>query len=84
MYSCGIASNGRVDVSSALAVSVAGCGVERNAVDAIGESGHIIIYVQENANTVYIDISDSGKGIPKSLQKTIFSPGFTTKNRGWG
>jgi signal transduction histidine kinase len=31
-----------------------------------------------------IDISDTGKGIPKNKWKTIFRPGFTTKKRGWG
>jgi signal transduction histidine kinase len=56
----------------------------KNAVDAIGESGKITVSVQENVNSVYIDIKDTGKGIPKSCQKTVFSPGFTTKNRGWG
>jgi len=30
------------------------------------------------------DIRDTGKGIPKSMFKTIFKPGFTTKNKGWG
>ncbi|MDL2262663.1 ATP-binding protein, partial [Bacteroidales bacterium OttesenSCG-928-I21] len=56
----------------------------KNAVDAVGEAGNITVWVQENQNTVYIDISDTGKGIPKANQKTIFSPGYTTKNRGWG
>ena len=31
-----------------------------------------------------IDVSDTGKGIPKSLFKTIFHPGYTSKQRGWG
>ena len=39
--------------------------------------------VQENSNAV-ITISDTGKGIPKRLQKKIFEPGYTTKKRGWG
>lgn len=56
----------------------------KNAVDAIGESGKITVYVHDNLKNVFIDISDTGKGIPKSNQKTIFSPGYTTKNRGWG
>jgi signal transduction histidine kinase len=33
---------------------------------------------------MFIDISDSGKGVPKSQYKTVFTPGFTTKKRGWG
>jgi signal transduction histidine kinase len=35
-------------------------------------------------NKVFIDVSDTGKGIPKSKAETIFRPGFTTKKRGWG
>ena len=33
---------------------------------------------------VQIDISDTGKGIPKSMFKAVFKPGFTTKKKGWG
>lgn len=57
----------------------------RNAVDAIEDNDGIIqIEVQETENEVVIDLRDNGKGIPKSKQKTIFNPGFTTKKRGWG
>jgi signal transduction histidine kinase len=56
----------------------------RNAVDAMDGSGRIIIEVSDLQQYVYIDISDTGKGIPRSSQKTIFEPGFTTKKRGWG
>lgn len=57
----------------------------RNSVDAIENNpGHIEFNVQEKEKEVYIDITDNGKGIPKSKFKTIFNPGFTTKKRGWG
>ncbi|MDQ3112158.1 MAG: HAMP domain-containing histidine kinase [Bacteroidota bacterium] len=56
----------------------------RNAVDAMDGSGRILIEVSDLQQYVYIDISDTGKGIPRSSQKTIFEPGFTTKKRGWG
>lgn len=57
----------------------------RNSVDSIGNNlGAIAINVSESDKEVLIDISDNGKGIPKSKQKTIFNPGYTTKKRGWG
>ena len=39
---------------------------------------------EDHIQVVYIDISDNGKGIPKSKYKKIFEPGYTTKSRGWG
>jgi C4-dicarboxylate-specific signal transduction histidine kinase len=56
----------------------------KNAIDAIEGSGQIEIKVSDTKRWVIIDISDSGKGISKSKFKTIFKPGFTTKERGWG
>jgi len=56
----------------------------KNAVDAIDGKGIINITVISNKKFCYIDITDNGKGIPKSKQKTIFKPGYTTKSRGWG
>lgn len=58
--------------------------VLKNAIDAIGGDGNIEIDIQEEDNLVILDISDDGKGIPKSRFKTIFHPGFTSKKRGWG
>jgi signal transduction histidine kinase len=59
--------------------------IVRNSVDAI-ENNHGIIrfHVEKTEKEVLIDITDNGKGISKSKQKTIFQPGFTTKKRGWG
>jgi signal transduction histidine kinase len=56
----------------------------KNAIDAMEGNGEITIRVEEIDNHAVIDISDTGKGIPKSAYKKIFSPGFTTKERGWG
>lgn len=56
----------------------------RNAVDAMNGSGSISINISDQTQYVYIDISDTGKGIPKSKYKTVFEPGYTTKQRGWG
>lgn len=57
----------------------------KNAVDAMGSSGTIAIKIlRGNENRVLIDISDTGKGIPKTNVANVFKPGFTTKKRGWG
>jgi len=56
----------------------------KNALDAMGGAGVILIEVKTSRNQVTIDISDTGKGIPKRKFKTIFKPGYTTKSRGWG
>ncbi|PLX09598.1 MAG: hypothetical protein C0596_02570 [Marinilabiliales bacterium] len=56
----------------------------KNAVDAIGTEGKIEVKVESSIKSIIIDIKDTGKGIAKSDFKTVFSPGYTTKNRGWG
>jgi hypothetical protein len=58
--------------------------IVRNAVDAIQEEGEILFNVVDHIQVVYIDISDNGKGIPKSKYKTVFEAGYSTKSRGWG
>jgi signal transduction histidine kinase len=56
----------------------------KNAMDAMDGVGTITISLIDNNQVVYLDISDTGKGIPKSKFKTVFQPGYTTKKRGWG
>ena len=56
----------------------------KNAIDSMEGKGEINIRITDSDKNALIDISDSGKGIPKSLIKKIFNPGFTTKQRGWG
>jgi signal transduction histidine kinase len=58
--------------------------VSKNAIDAMEGSGEITIRIAETEKHALIDISDTGKGIPKSAFKKIFNAGFTTKQRGWG
>ncbi|MGM9796744.1 MAG: sensor histidine kinase [Parabacteroides sp.] len=56
----------------------------KNAVDAMEGHGDIHLQIEERDTLVRIDLSDTGKGIPKSKFKTVFNPGYTTKQRGWG
>ncbi len=56
----------------------------RNSLDAMDGSGEITVAVREDDKHVYVEITDTGKGIPSSKFKTIFQPGYTTKKRGWG
>lgn len=56
----------------------------KNAIDAMSGKGNINIQISTEADKVYIDIEDTGKGITPSKQKTVFKPGYTTKKRGWG
>ncbi len=57
----------------------------KNAIDAMGNTGTIAIKIlRGNEGKVFIDVSDTGKGIPRSKIDHVFRPGFTTKKRGWG
>lgn len=56
----------------------------KNAVDAMDGKGDLKISVIDIPEGVAIDITDTGKGIPKSKFKSVFKPGYTTKKRGWG
>ncbi|MEZ5039391.1 MAG: HAMP domain-containing sensor histidine kinase [Saprospiraceae bacterium] len=56
----------------------------RNALDAMQGKGTISASVYEDKSHIYIDVSDTGKGIPANKFKRVFQPGFTTKKRGWG
>ena len=56
----------------------------KNALDAIGGSGNIDISINKQGKQTFIDIKDSGKGIPPGKLKTVFQPGYSTKKRGWG
>jgi len=56
----------------------------KNALDAIEHEGKIDVVIKEREELAVIEVSDTGKGIPKSKHNTIFEPGFSTKRRGWG
>lgn len=58
----------------------------KNAANAIESEGKIELEIIENIakEQIFIDISDTGKGIPRSKFDAVFQPGFTTRKRGWG
>ena len=56
----------------------------KNAVDAMEGSGTITLFMNDEVGRVAIEVSDTGKGIRKKDIKSVFTPGFTTKRRGWG
>lgn len=57
----------------------------KNAIDAIDhDKGKIEIKNIKGNNTIYITISDNGRGIPHKDRKNVFRPGFSSKAKGWG
>jgi two-component system, sporulation sensor kinase D len=56
----------------------------KNAVDAMSGQGHLHFSLSQKGDWVCLDITDTGKGIAKANFREIFSPGYTTKERGWG
>jgi signal transduction histidine kinase len=56
----------------------------KNALDAMEGKGKITISIEEQGKHLYVEISDTGKGIPRRKFATIFKPGYTTRRNGWG
>jgi two-component system NtrC family sensor kinase len=56
----------------------------RNAIDAAGEGGQVDILAQMTDDTISVDVTDSGAGVPKEHQGQIFDAFFTTKTEGHG
>ncbi|MCD0487369.1 HAMP domain-containing histidine kinase [Pedobacter sp. MC2016-14] len=58
----------------------------KNAANAIENDGSISVNIIENLakEEVFIDVTDTGKGIPRSKFDAVFQPGYTTRKRGWG
>ena len=56
----------------------------KNAVDAMEGSGKIHLSLMDEDSRVVVEVADNGKGIRKKDVKNVFTPGFTTKKRGWG
>ncbi len=58
--------------------------LSKNGIDAMEGEGSLDARLSEEGDWIHLDITDTGKGIPSAQFKTVFEPGFTTKQRGWG
>lgn len=56
----------------------------KNALDAMEDHGKLTVDMTEDAENIYIDVTDTGKGMQRSAYKQVFQPGYTSKKRGWG
>lgn len=56
----------------------------KNAIDAMDGQGSITLTASTEGALAVVEMADTGKGIPKNKFRTVFTPGFTTKKRGWG
>lgn len=56
----------------------------KNAVDAMEGSGRLSLSLREESGVVVLDVEDTGRGMPRRVQRQVFDPGFSTKTRGWG
>lgn len=56
----------------------------KNAVDAMQGEGKIDITTGAERGCVWVEVTDTGKGIARKNFKRVFNPGYTTKKRGWG
>ncbi len=56
----------------------------KNAIDAMEGKGSITLTAREEPDCISVEVTDTGKGIPKNRFSSVFTPGYTTKERGWG
>ena len=55
-----------------------------NAIDAVGETGRIVVASEERDGMLRLCVSDTGPGVPESQRERILEPFFTTKPVGQG
>jgi two-component system, sporulation sensor kinase E len=75
------------DIMASINESLFGWVIEnliKNAVDAMEGEGELRLHIHRLDRKLWLDISDTGKGMSKSESRKIFDPGYTTKSRGWG
>jgi len=80
-------SNGLDNISATISPPLFDWVIEnllKNALDAMDGKGLITIDFKDNPKDIFIDVTDTGKGISAANISKVFKPGFTTKKRGWG
>lgn len=58
--------------------------IVKNAIEAIGENGTISIRMGELSNRRFLIIEDTGSGIPQKVRENLFTPFFSTREKGQG
>ncbi|MAC17936.1 MAG: hypothetical protein CMC97_06545 [Flavobacteriales bacterium] len=56
----------------------------KNAVDAMEGAGSLSLKLSVEGARVQLDVADTGRGMSRRVQRQVFEPGFSTKERGWG
>lgn len=56
----------------------------KNSIDSMEGKGLIELVAKEEEDVFSVEVTDTGKGIPKNRMRTVFKAGYTTKARGWG
>ena len=56
----------------------------KNALDAMEGKGSITVQIRHQEGEIFIDVTDTGKGMARQNIPKVYKPGFTTKKRGWG
>jgi two-component system, sporulation sensor kinase D len=56
----------------------------KNSIDAMEGVGELKYIIRKKSGKIILDVTDTGKGIPRNRFKSVFKPGYTTKRRGWG
>ena len=82
-----VVTNGKETIEAGISAPLFDWVIEnllKNALDSMEGTGSISVDMNDEANKVTIDVTDTGKGISSQNVSKVFKPGFTTKKRGWG
>jgi signal transduction histidine kinase len=58
--------------------------VLKNAIEAVGQDGHVVLRTGVAARRPFLEIEDSGPGLAPEVRAHLFTPFFSTKESGQG